>query len=67
MIFNEDSEISASDPEGLGSESEVPGSVPDGCAAILSLSFSIKAGATCAMSADQSGFVSKLFWGGGVL
>ena len=66
--FNEDSDISASDPEGLGSESKVPGSVPDEvCAAIVSLSFSIKAGVTYAMNADQSRFGSELFWGGGVL
>ena len=59
---NENSEFLASDPEGLGSESDVPGSVPDVCASIVSLSFSIKAGVICAMSADKRGFGSELFW-----
>ena len=53
LPFNEDSDISASDSEGLGSESEAPGSVPGVCAAIVSLSFSIKAGVTYALESRE--------------
>ena len=59
LPFNEDSDISASDPEGLGSELEAPGSVPGICAAIVSLSFLSKQGSPMLWKVESTGARSR--------